>query len=257
MKKEKVENLLLEAKAYRKQGLFAEALSDLHQIVNIDPENDKYKYLLASTYLEADNEESAEQYALEIINRNESHKESLELLGVIREKEKKYTEAEIYFKKALLIDPEFHNARMNLLKLYDKHIINYEAMEKNCKYLLTHRDIDRDNYPERKKRKILLDWVAVVYARLKAALVKQAKFNDAIISTKEYIAFTLSADKKLTVMHLINEYDDIYKYYYLMKDTENLEKYKKEYAEIFSMFTPIEIEENFIQLEEFVNKGWF
>lgn len=253
---ENIKKLLVEAQEYREKGLFDKVLGNLHQIVDEYPNNFQYKYLLASAYFEAGSEDSGEYYAKEIIEAEPNSKEALELLGLICVKNAKYEEiesylkkaqntdpdfhnarmsltrlyyeeAESYLKKALNVDPDFLNARMNLIRLYDKHLQNDLEMEKNCEYMIAHRDSDKDTYSMEKKLSIILDWYAYVYSRLKEALARQGKYERAIEVCEEYIRFDTSSSKQPNPSDLINEYGSIYKFYYLMKDKEKLEEFKE------------------------------
>lgn len=281
-----IKKLLVEAKEYREKGLFDKVLGNLHQIVDEYPNNFQYKYLLASAYFEAGSEDSGEYYAKEIIEAEPNSKEALELLGLICVKNAKYEEiesylkkaqntdpdfhnarmsltrlyyeeAESYLKKALNVDPDFLNARMNLIRLYDKHLQNDLEMEKNCEYMIAHRDSDKDTYSMEKKLSIILDWYAYVYSRLKEALARQGKYERAIEVCEEYIRFDTSSSKQPNPLELINEYGSIYKFYYLMKDKEKLEEFKERYKSIYFYKTEQELEFDYNFFEKWADEGIF
>ena len=252
-----IKKLLVEAKVYREKGLFDKVLGNLHQIVDEYPNNLQYKYLLASSYFEAGSEDSGKYYAKEIIEAEPNSKEAFELLGLICVKNAEYEEAKSYFKKALNIDPDFHNARMSLIRLYDKHLQNDQEMEKNCEYMITHRDSDKDTYSMKKKLSIILDWYAFVYSRLKEALARQGKYERAIEVCEEYIRFDTSSSKQPNPSELINEYGSIYKFYYLMKDKEKLEKFKERYKSIYFYETEQELEDDYKFFEKWADEGVF
>ncbi|MEN9917675.1 MAG: hypothetical protein RL662_111 [Bacteroidota bacterium] len=234
MNKEKREILLLEARIYREQGQFADSLGKLHQVVEAFPDNTDYLYLLAATYLEAKNTDAAKDYAEQLLKLNPQYKQSLELLGIIAENNRDYENAEGYYQQALIIDPNFHNARFRLIKLYDEHIHNDVAIEENCRYMLMHRDSDKDSLSMRKKKQILLAWYAFVQDRLIIALAKQGKYKKAIEERLKYINYAMNSDKKMQYMYFINEYNDIYKYYYLSEDFKGLEEFKEQYKQCIS-----------------------
>jgi len=232
--KTKIEKLLSDARTFREQGRFAESLANLHQVVNAVPTDLRYKYLLASTYFEAENIEAAKKYAKEVIDEDKKSKEALELSGLICVKEGKYKEAEDYYKQALRIDPDFHNARMKLILLDYEFLKSYEEMEKHCKYMLDHRDIDRETLPPKSKYKILINWYNTVITGLIHALANQAKYEEAIHFTNEYIQFLNSSLKRPRKTQFLNQYANIYKFIYLMNDKERLKAYKKELTDFFS-----------------------
>jgi tetratricopeptide (TPR) repeat protein len=233
MNKGTIDSLLKEAKNFRKQKEFAEALAILHRVVNDKPNDAIYKYLLASTYFEADNMEMAKEYAHEIIQNDPNYKEAYELSGLINFKEEKYIEAEKEFIKALEIDPLFHNARYNLILLYFKQLKNYEKVEIHCKFMLANRDTDRNSLSQRQKHKIFMEWGAVAMGGVWYALAKQKKYSEAIDAIKEYIEFSMSTEKHVRLSQYANEYSDIYKFYYLMGDKKNQEEYKKYFLDLF------------------------
>lgn len=255
MKLKSIEELISEAKAYKEQGRFEDVLANLHQVVNRCPDEPKYKYLLASTYFEAENDEVALIYAQELIDENRSTKESLELLGLIHFKEKKYPESEAYFKQALVIDPEFHNARMNLINLYFE-TENYVGVEENAKYMLSHRDINRNTLPAREKYKILFSWYISVISSLIHALAKQAKYEEAIIYTEDQIQFYQSSIKRPKIEESIGEYGKIYKFYYLMGDKQKIEDCKENIKNIFAERL-VGVDKVFPRWEELADQGVF
>lgn len=250
-----IEKLMSEAKLYKEHGQFEDALANLHQVVNRCPDEPKYKYLLASTYFEAENDEAAKVYAQELIDENKTIKESLDLLGLIHFKEKKYPESETYFKQALAIDPEFHNARMNLIKLYFE-AKDYIGIEENAKYILSHRDINRNTWSAREKYKILFSWYIPVISALIHALAKQAKYKEAIIYTEDMIQFYQSSLKRPKIEESIGEFGNIYKFYYLMGDKQKMEECKENIKGIFSERL-VGVDKLFPSWEELADQGVF
>jgi hypothetical protein len=108
---------------------------------------------------------------------------------------------------------------------YIKNHADWAEIEKNCRYMITHRDIDRMDVSQSKKRKID-EWYIFVNSRLKFALVAQEKYEEAIPVIEEYIQFTLS-QKGTGFSWVVNEYGEIYRYYLLMNASEKAEAFKE------------------------------
>jgi tetratricopeptide (TPR) repeat protein len=249
MKQEKIEKLLAQAKNHRHAGNFAEVVAILLQIVEAHPEELKYKYLLAATFFEIDSYDDARFYASEIIEKDKNSKEAFELYGLINVKDEKYEDAEADFKHALEIDPHFHSARFNLIKLYDEHIHNDEELIINGYYMLSHRDTDRNLLLPKHKKTIFWDWYLYIYGRVKRALGRQKRYREIIELCEEYIAFLNSPNKKPNPSDLLSVFDDIYTSYYLLNDLDNLDVLKKREEEIFSGLR-VNLKEHFIFLEK-------
>lgn len=246
----KIESLLLEAEFYRNSRIYDKALLSLHKLIQECPKNVNYKYLLAATYLEATNIEAAKDYAEQILKENPKHKESLELLGIIAIEEKNYSKAKMYLKEALAIDPDFHSARQNLIELYDKYLPDDNKLEKHCKYMLTHREPDRYKLPVKKLKEIQFNWLIYVNYTLVRALARQHKFEEAIRYVREDISGYKAIQRKYNPIDNINQYGDIYQFYYLMGDKKKLEEFKQEYKNIYYGMPEDEIEQNFRYFEK-------
>ncbi|WP_367866936.1 tetratricopeptide repeat protein [Pedobacter sp. WC2423] len=246
MKKEEIEVLLLEARAYRDMRNYAGALEDLHQIVNAVTDNVVYTYLLASTYLEAENTEAARLYADKAITIQANYKEAIELLGLINEAEEKFEAAEGCYLKCLEIDPNFDNARFLLVQLYSnyffpKRLGEYqdgyieffnvpEKVAKHATYLLEKNIVDLDKLTKKKTRE-LSKFCLLTFRLLSVALYKLRKYEDCIQCLKKQIEFS-SLHTKLFPGFFINEETNIFKLYHLLGNEEK----KKEYIKIFESY---------------------
>ncbi len=249
MKKE-IELLLIEAEFYHKSFMYDKALITLHKITEKCPKNLIYKYLLATTYMEAGNNEAAREQTEIILRLDNKYKEALELLGMINMGEGKYKEAEINFLNALNIDPNFLSARKNLITLYFNHLLNYEEVEKHCKYILEHCDTNRSSLPIKKKKDIYSNWFLFVITSLIHSLSQQKKYEEAIPYIREHIQEYYALQRKYNPIDMINEYGKIYQFYYLMGDEKKLEKFKQEYREIYKGMPEEDIEQDFRDFEE-------
>lgn len=252
MKKKQIDKLLSEAKKYREKGDFSNVVALLHQIVESSSDNLIYRYLLAATYFEAGREDEAKKYAAEIITEESDSKEALELSGLICKVEwlnfldndtpkakKCFDEALLFFNRALDIDADFHNARMNLINLYREYVVRnqpvkqeyYKEIEKHCTYMLANRDTNRDSLSRKEKERIYFNWYASVSSFLKFVLFSQHKYKEIIPVVEDYVNFATMANKKVDLFWFINEYGTVYKAYYLSGDMIGLDKFKKELQE--------------------------
>jgi tetratricopeptide (TPR) repeat protein len=257
MRRNKIEQLLLAAKTYRESGRIAETLATLSQIVDNCPDEIKYKYLLAATFFEAEGYDDAEFYAFQVIEKDENAKESLALLGLIHAHEEKYEEAETFFKKALAIDPDFHNARFNLIKLYDERLSNDEELIKNGYYMCEHRDTDKELLSVKKRLAILFEWYTYVLAVMIRACARQKRYREVIELCENHIAFYDLCHKKTpSPSEHLSEYGNIYKAYYLLNDNEGLEAFKKSQKEIFPGYN-VDWEKDNNFLENLAREGIF
>lgn len=246
MKKEEIEVLLLEARAYRDMRNYAGALEDLHQIVNAVPDNVVYSYLLASTYLEAQNTVAARLYADKAITIQANYKEAIELLGLINEAEEKFEAAEGCYLKCLEIDPDFDNARFLLVQLYSnyffpKRIGEYqdgyfeffnvpEKVVEHATFLLEKNLVDLDKLTKKKKLE-LAKFCLLTSRLLSIALYKLGRYEDCIHCLQKDIEFS-SSYNKLFPGFFINEETNIFKLYHLLGNEEK----KKEYIKIFESY---------------------
>lgn len=234
---EKEELLLTEADFYRTNFQFPKAISRLHQLVELSPKNEQYRYLLAATYMQAKNMQAAINTANELLAINPDNKEAIDLLGLIATEEKRYTDAESYFLKALDLDPAYFDARLHLIELYFKYLRNDEALETHAKYMLEYQDVDRDTYPQKKLIKVASNWLYLTLFALMQCLGRQHKFEEAIEIVRYKIQLNEKTIRRYKSLDSINDYGYIYKFYYLMRDNENLEKFKKEYQEVLGRST--------------------
>lgn len=246
MKQEEIEILLLEARAYRDMRNYADALEDLHQVVNAVPNNVVYTYLLASTYLEAQNTEAARLYADNAIALLANYKEAIELLGLINEAEEKFEEAEACYLKCLEIDPNFDNARFLLVQLYSnrffsKRLGEYqqgyfeffnvpEKIVEHATYLLEKNLIDLDKLTKKRKME-LSKFCLLTFRLLSIALYKLGRYEDCIHCLLRQIEFS-SIHNKLFPGFFINEETNIFKLYHLLGNEEKT----KEYIKIFESY---------------------
>jgi len=111
---------------------------------------------------------------------------------------------------------------------YSKEHTDWVAVEEHCKYMIDHKDTNRNELSLRKKRKVLYDWYGFVFCYLRRALAKHGKYREALKYMDDYLKFTSS-----TKDWDINEYGYMYKCYYLLNDTQGLEEFKERCKAVF------------------------
>ena len=242
MEQEKIDLLLAEAKVYRDNWQFDQAIANLHQIVNNNPQEEKYKYLLASTYLEARNTEAALRYADELLELNTSNKEAYELKGLAYEAEKKYEEAEKNYIKAIQIDPLFINARYNLIQLYSNVFFpnrytsyepGYKEIYKDPDFVIKHsnilleqiqKKIDGNKKLSKLEKRDLEIRHGFTSRLLSIALYKKEEYRECINILENSIKHR-SSNTKTFPGFFINDEINIYKLYYLLNDQIGMNEY--------------------------------
>lgn len=245
-----IESLLIEAQLYRNSKRYDKALSNLHKLIEECPKNLNYRYLLAATYFETINIEASKEYAEQILEKDPKYKEALELLGTIAIREKQYSKAETYLNEAISIDQDFYSARQSLIELYDKYLPDDNLLEYHCKYMLQHRDKERDKLSVKKIKEIRFNWLVYVTYALIRALARQHKFEEAINLLREYLNEYKVIQKRYNPLENISQYGDLYKFYYLNGDKKELEKFKEEFRQTFPGKTEKEYEDFFERHEK-------
>lgn len=141
MDNKEVKKLVSEARKHREYGQFAEALAILHQINNEFTDNVQYRYLLAATYYESMNVESALKYAEEAISLDPAYKEAYELIGDIYIKQDERERAIEYYEKGYHLDNHYTYIEEKLIQAYLKSG-NYEKAIIICDNLISHVPVD-------------------------------------------------------------------------------------------------------------------
>ncbi|WP_312336137.1 hypothetical protein [Sphingobacterium sp.] len=222
MDEKEVKKYLSNAKRFRKNGEFAESLVLLHQVNTEYPKNVTYRYLLAATYFESMNTESAKKHVLEAILLEPDFKENYELLGDIYQKEGAWEFAQVNYEKAYDLDSEYITVGEKLVQLYIR-IKNYEGVVKVCDQMMSHIPLDTSNVKSRILTSIYLG--CLLYKSW--ALVYLKRYEDAIRQFEEI----KTKDKETGVprypgMHK-EEDESLFKLFYKLKNTEKAEEYRR------------------------------
>jgi tetratricopeptide (TPR) repeat protein len=221
MNKKELNSLLLKAKKCRDYGEMAEAIAILHQIVNQYPE-DVYYYLLASTYFESRESESALEYADRTLEINDKNKEAYELKGIIFEKAEEWEKAEEMYLKALEIDYDFYEARDHLVQLYFWKQKRYEDTIKQCKFVFSYKKFD---FSTRKKLCDSLTWEVSFSFPLYASLIHSHQYEEAI----KVLLKLKKIEDEAGVSGDYNQHttDEIlYKLYFITNNPEGIKEYR-------------------------------
>ncbi|MFV0531918.1 MAG: tetratricopeptide repeat protein [Flavobacteriales bacterium] len=222
MDDKEIKKQLVEAKKYRNNGYFAEALAILHQINNEFPKNITYHYLLAATYYESMNIEAGKRYAEEVMVLDPNFKENYELLGDIYEKEGKIEDAKDYYEKAYQLDSKYTTVEEKLIQIYLK-TKNYEGVVHICDNMMSYIPIDTSSTKSRRLTSIYFG--CVLYKGW--ALVYLKRYEEAIqeiLRRKELNYQT----KMPSFPHQYKDDDEaLFKMYYQLKNVQKTEEYRK------------------------------
>jgi tetratricopeptide (TPR) repeat protein len=222
MTKTELKKQLSTARFHREYGQYPEALAILHQVVNEYPE-DKYYYLLASTYFESGEQELALEYADKTLEINISNKETYELKGLIYEKQEELKQAENMYLKALDIDPDFFNARDKLIYLYYLKEKNYEKTIHQCDLVFSKYrfEIYKDNNPS-----ILFQYFLTFGDVFYKSYIHLNRYEDAIkilLEKKRVINYIVKGNEN----YILSSDDAIlYKLYCILKDEKGIAEMK-------------------------------
>ena len=238
--------LLVEAKYYRDNRQFAEALATLHRLSAKYPDHVSLLYLLASTYYESGNENEAIVYCNKAIEKDNLCKEAYELKGILLKRKGDYAESEKNLLHTLELDPDMHQARKHLIGLYYFYLKEYEKSEEHCVYMLRHRDPDRDSMPKRKKAKVL-DWILLISNMYLSTLIQLKKYREGAELWENLMAFSLSLTDDPSIY--LSEHSKMYLLYYIAGDEENRKK-KYGYLREFYGISEAEIKEDEIDVDK-------
>ena len=152
-----------------------------------------------------------------------------------------------------LIEKSKYNSEQQRLSIeagleYEKKHIDWVAVEEHCKYMINHRDTDRNELSPRKKVKISF-WYHFVVCYLIRALRKHGKYREALKYLDDYLQFTSNMKDRRD----INDYGNMYKCYYQLNDTQGLEEFKEQFKK---EFPSVNAEEQFAFFEKYAT-DWF
>lgn len=214
-----LEKALKDAKEYRDSLDLDNAIAILHQVTNKYPK-DNYFYLLAATYLEAGEVDSALEYADKALEMNNQNKEAYELKGFIFEEQNSLEEAESMYLKVLEIDYDYYDVREKLVELYLEQE-RYEDVIKQCEFVLSYKKFDfstQKNLIESTGWKGFIIYLCRAHIHLK-------QYEEAIKNLLRYKELEIQAG-------VYGEYDffntdsKLYKLYLLAKNEDGIAEYK-------------------------------
>jgi len=236
--KEKERLILLEVQYYRAQFKYDEALVLLHQLIIKYPNNDVYHFLVSALYFEINEIEPALEYCEKALELNSLSNEALELRGLIYIKEENFDAAKKEFIKILDNNIDYFQAHMHLISLYHDSLEDYENTIKHCEFLLTNRDIDRNNYTKKQKQKIL-EWLLPVNSYLLSSLIKTKEYHEALLLIENDIHFREKIVDNYQG-YFLHEEINIYKLCFLLNNPEKT-KYWENY-----LIDKYNVDKNFI-----------
>ncbi|WP_455970621.1 tetratricopeptide repeat protein [Bacteroides congonensis] len=268
MKKEKMAELYLQAQKYKEMGKYPEALSNLHQIVNAEPGEVQYIYLLAASYFEIHELDSAQQYINQALLINANYKEAIELQGMVDEVEKKYKDAEACYKKCLEIEPDFLNARADLVRLYSNRFLpdwyqeleppfftDIEELVRQANILVRTFDVDKMKKLKKKEKDLVFGTYSRTYRFLEIALVKLKKYKECAFAINQNKQNYIAVFGKIKPMQSFNDDLNLLKLYHVLGYKEK-ETEMKEYIK-FHNLSPKDYEEIIAEAIQEAEKGLF
>ena len=173
-----------------------------------------------------------------------------------------YAAAAGIYEQLLEKNPDLHDARCNYVELlyeipkkvpdcppynacydrqgsekhmmYTKYILthtDWKEIEKHCCYMLTHRDTDRMEVSDKKKRKIC-EWYNRIIGAMSNTLMAQQRYAEAIPVIQEDIDFTLSR-KGTDLGWVINDYTKIYACLLMMGDQQKMDMFIQKFLSLY------------------------
>lgn len=219
MTEQEVEKLLQKISNQKMFGEADKAIANLH-ILNIEfPKDKKYLALLASTYLDVNSIDTAEDYCNKALDFDPDYSEAFELKGLIAEKKGDDETAEKYYKESISKQPSFKVGYLRLILLYYK-LGRYDDTIREAEYLLDNFDTNRNEYSEEDQRKIFAQWLSLAYIRLYSSLIETKQYQKAVDRIIDFVSFRSNYVKD--PYQFISEDELLFKLYYLLGDDEKL-----------------------------------
>ncbi|MFS4474593.1 tetratricopeptide repeat protein [Chryseobacterium sp. T20] len=221
MNEQEIEKLLQKISNQKMFGETEKAIANLHILNNEFPKEKKYLALLASSYLDADSVEVAEEYCAKALEIDPSYPEIFELKGLIAEKRGDDELAEKYYKESISTGSPFKMGHLRLVLLYYK-LEKYEDAIKEAEYLLANFDIGRNEYSADEQRQIFAQWLSFAYNRLYSSLIRIGQYEKAANKIKEFIAFR--ANYVNDPYQFLTEDEILFKLYHALNDEEKMKE---------------------------------
>lgn len=221
MNDQEIEKLLQKISNQKMFGEPEKAIANLHILNNEFPKEKKYLALLASSYLDADSVEVAEDYCAKALEIDPNYPEVFELKGLIAEKRGDDELAEKYYKESISKGIPFKMGHLRLVLLYYK-LEKYDDAIKEAEYLLANFDVDRNEYAADKQRQIFAQWLSFAYNRLYSSLIRTGQYEKAAMKIKEFIAFR--ANYVSDPYQFLTEDEILFKLYHALNDEEKMKE---------------------------------
>ncbi len=242
MNKKEIATLFLQAQKHKDRGVYDKALANLQRIVAEVPDDVRYVYLLASTYLELHDTDAATQYTNQALAIQPDYVEAIELQGLIAEAQKKYNDAEKYYLKCIELDKDFIHARFLLIELYSNlcYFNPYEELKPivfdEPEKVVYHADILLASFDPEKIKKMTSskrNRTHIIYgftSRLHSiALYKLKRYEDCIRSLEYALElmeiFTAISKRKREAFMGLMEEANILKLYHILGNRPKVEEY--------------------------------
>ncbi|OXG09322.1 hypothetical protein BC749_101767 [Flavobacterium araucananum] len=223
MTPQEIEKLLQKISNQRMFGETDKALANLHVVSNAFPDEKKYLALLASTYMEAEADDTATEYCHKALAIDPNYPEANEILGMLAEKNNQFDQAEEYYQKTLAENIYFRNGHLRMVLLYYTQS-RYDELVQEAKFMLQNFDKQRDNYTIKEKRDLNHKWLYLVHFRLISALLRLEEYEEALKYINESITFRKTYTKDPYFFHQDDE--KLYKLYYLLDNKEKMAEYE-------------------------------
>lgn len=224
MTEQEVQKLL---KKIAKKKMFGEpemAIAYLNQLHQEFPKEKKYLGLLASSYYELWEFDTAKEYIKEAFELDPDYWQMYELLGMMAYLDKDKEQAEKYYFKALSIKPDCIYIRLRLMQMYYEDE-KYEQTAEQGDYIFTTTIPDRMNFDiEKRKRLNNEDFLNTVYFFYYQSLIQLKYYKEAITILEDFKKFMTPVTKD--PYYFDREDRILLKLYILTQNEEKIEYYK-------------------------------
>lgn len=219
-----------------KEKMFGEpemALAYLNQLHQEFPKEKKYLGLLASSYYELWEFDTAKEYIKEAFELDPEYWQMYELLGMMAYLEKDKEQAESYYFKALAIKPDCIYIRLRLMQMYYEDE-KYEQIIEQGDYIFTTTIPDRLNYTKEKRKKLDNEvFLSTVYFFYYQSLIQLNRYKEAITILEDFKKFMTPVT---TDPYYFDRVDDLFfKLYYLEGNKKKIEYYKDRWLNLYNM----------------------
>ncbi|PQL91353.1 M48 family metallopeptidase [Apibacter sp. wkB309] len=221
MNKKNLKKIIEQCKHYEEYGKFTDCLTILHHLTNQYPKV-SYFYYLAQVYYKNKNPDLTLKFINEALHTQPKHKKSWFLIkGVFYEDQGKLNEAEQMYLKALDIDYDHFDSRIQLISLYFYKYKDYQETIKQCEFVFSYKKFE---YTKKKKCRTSFMWLYALWNPLYKSYIYSHQYKQAIkvINHKKQTINFMSVEIKEDFFRKDDKI--LFKLYYLLNDKKKLDE---------------------------------